>query len=161
MRFLTGIRDVLLELRRKRKIAIHVITALRYGKCLNGRFAQRRTEDEAAKIFDPIHLYAWSEQTCSAISTACDLALIPIPLQDPVCAGKPENKLLFFWRLGMPVVVSATPAYTRVMQQCGLPMACQPAQDCRATLDRAVFAVQTRTVSRHRGKAFHYPTHGE
>jgi hypothetical protein len=161
MRFLSEIRDVLLELRRKRKMAIHVITALRYGKYLNGRFAQRRTEDEAAKIFDPIHLYAWNEQTCSAISTACDLALIPIPLQDPVCAGKPENKLLFFWRLGMPVVVSATPAYTRVMEQCGLPMACQTAQDWRVTLDRYVSDEDERREAGERGKAFAERHHGE
>jgi hypothetical protein len=161
MRFLSEIRNVLLELLRKRKIAIHVITDLRYGKYLNGQFGQRRTEEEAAKIFDRIHLYAWNEQTFSAISTACDLALIPIPLQDPVCAGKPENKLLFFWRLGMPAIVSATPAHTRVMQQCGLPMACQTAQDWRATLDRYVFDEQARREAGQRGKAFAERHHGE
>ncbi len=161
MQFLRKIRDVLLELGRKRRIAIHVITALRYGKYLNGRFGQRRTEDEAAKIFDPIHLYAWNEQTCSAISTACDLALIPIPLQDPVCAGKPENKLLFFWRLGMPAVVSATPAYARVMEQCGLPMACHSMQDWRVALDRYVHDEQARREAGLRGKAFAEQHHGE
>src|SRR5260370_8185699 len=42
MRFLTGIRDVLLEIRRTRKIPIHVITPLRYRNYSNLRFAHRR-----------------------------------------------------------------------------------------------------------------------
>jgi hypothetical protein len=159
--FLGEIREVLLEVCRKRKIAIHVITALRYGKYLNGQFVRRRTEDEVSKIFKPIYVYAWNEQTCSAISTACDLALIPIPLQDPVCVGKPENKLLFFWRLGVPAVVSATPAYTRVMRHCGLHMACHTTEDWRVTLEKYLSDEHAREETGQRGKAFAERVHGE
>lgn len=159
--FLSEIRDVLQELQRKRRIALHAVTDLSYGKYLDGRYVHRRTEDLARKIFDPLYLYTWSEQTCSAIICACDLAVIPIPLQDPLLAGKPENKLHLFWRMGMPAVVSATPAHTRAMQQCCLPMACQTAEDWRLALDRYVFDEHARREAGQQGKAFAERHHGE
>ena len=48
------------------------------------------------------------------IATGCDLAVIPLPLDRPLERGKPESKLVSFWRMGMPVVTSSTPAYRRV-----------------------------------------------
>ena len=54
----------------------------------------------------------WSE-TVSVIATACDLAVIPLPLDRPLERNKPETKLISFWRMGLPVVTSATPAYVR------------------------------------------------
>jgi len=152
--FLSEIRDVLLDLRKHHRIAIHAITALRYGKYLGGRFGQRRAEDDARKIFEPLYLYAWNEATCSQIICACDLALIPVPLQDPLCSGKPENKLLLFWRMGMPVVVSGTRAYTRTMQQCGLSMACQSLADWRETLERYILEESARRDAGQKGRAF-------
>ena len=161
LRFLSEIKEVLRELQKKRRIALHAITDLRYGKYLNGRFSQRRTEDEARKIFDPIYLYSWNEQTCSAIICACDLALIPIPLQDPLFVGKPENKLHLFWRMGMPTVVSATPAYARAMQECGLSMACKTLENWRETLQRYISSEDARREAGQRGKAFVEQRHSE
>jgi hypothetical protein len=159
--FLYEIRDVLNELRRKRKIALHIITALRYGKYLHGVLGKGRTEDEARKIFQPAYVYAWNVQTLSAIGSTCDLAVIPIPLQNALCAGKPENKLLFFWRLGMPAVVSATAAHTRAMERCGLPMACRTSQDWRVTLEKYMSDEDARREAGQKGKAFAEQHHSE
>jgi hypothetical protein len=159
--FLCEIRDVLLDLRKHHPIAIHAITDLRYGKYLGGRFGQRRTEDDARKIFEPLYLYEWNEATCSQIICACDLALIPVPVQDPLCSGKPENKLLLFWRMGMPVVVSATPAYARVMQQSGLLMACQTPADWRETLEKYILDETGRGDAGQKGRAFAEQRYGE
>jgi hypothetical protein len=161
MWFLSEIRPVLLELKKKRKIAIHLITALRYGKYLHGRLAQRRAEDEARKIFDPLYVYSWNEYTCSAICTSCDLALIPIPLHNPFAAGKPENKLLFFWRLGIPAIVTATPAHVRAMKECGLAMYCQTPLDWRSTLERYISDENGRREAGQQGKAFADTQHTE
>lgn len=161
LHFLHEIRDVLRDLQRKTKIALHVVTTLRYGKYLHGRFAQRRTEDEARKVFQPIYVYAWNEQTISAISCACDLAVIPIPLGDKFCAGKPENKLLFFWRLGIPAVVSATAAHLRTMKQCGLSMACHDAAEWKATLETYIYSEDARKEAGQKGKVFAEQRHGE
>jgi glycosyltransferase involved in cell wall biosynthesis len=161
MRFLWEIRDVLREIRKKKKIALHVVTALRYGKYLHGRVSQQRTEDEARKIFDPVFVYAWHEQTCSAVCAACDIALIPIPLDDAFAAGKAENKLLFFWRVGVPTIVSATNAYTRTMQQCGLSMACQTSTEWRSVLEQYMDDERARREAGERGKAFAERQYGE
>ena len=91
-----------------------------------------------ANMGDNTFFYDWNEETCSHIITACDLALIPVPLDNPFLARKPENKLLLFWRLGIPAVVSATPAYTRVMHEVGLSMACGSQKDWLDTLAKYI-----------------------
>jgi len=45
--------------------------------------------------------------------------VIPAVLGEPMFAGKPENKLLLFWRMGMPVITSSTAAY---VTQCRWPV---------------------------------------
>ncbi|MGH7838070.1 MAG: hypothetical protein ACREQC_09655, partial [Candidatus Binataceae bacterium] len=159
--FLSEIQDVLLDLRKEHPIALHAVTDLRYGKYLGGRFGQRRTEIDARKIFAPLYVHEWNEATCSAIICACDLALIPVPSHDPLCSGKPENKLLLFWRMGMPTVVSATPAYARAMQDCGLAMACQNASDWRETLERYISSELSRREAGQKGKTFAEQHYGE
>ena len=53
------------------------------------------------------------------------MALIPISVEESLAFAKSENKLLLFWKMGMPTIVTATPAYTRAMQQANLDMSCQ------------------------------------
>jgi len=161
MEFLYEIRDVLTALQTKRRIALHIITALRYGEYLHGLLGKRRAEDEAVKILDSVYVYAWNEQTISAISCACDLAVIPIPLQNALCAGKPENKLLFFWRLGIPAVVSATPAHLRSMEECGLSMACKSAEEWKTTLESYISDERARREAGQKGRAFAEKYYGE
>ena len=129
------IRDVLAELRSRQKIALHIVTDSRYGHYM-GKYGTKRTRDVMANLGGDTFFYDWNEETCAHIVTGCDLALIPIPLQNPFLAGKPENKLLLFWSMGMPAVVSATPAYARVMQEVGLPMACRSHEEWLKTLER-------------------------
>ena len=68
--------------------------------------------------------------------------------------GKPCNKLLFYWRLGMPAVVSATPAYAKVMGECGLPMACSTSEEWRETLEKYCNDENAREEAGRRGKEF-------
>ena len=153
-RHLLEIREVLESLRRKCPFMIHAITDLQYGRYLHGQFAKRNTLNDARKLSPHIRLYAWHERTLSAIVRSCDLALIPIPLQDPICAGKPENKLLLFWRIGMPVLASATAAYSRAMKRSGLAMACATREDWQAALEYYTSHEDARKQAGQRGKAF-------
>jgi|HubBroStandDraft_6_1064221.scaffolds.fasta_scaffold00099_14 hypothetical protein len=155
------VMGVLGELQKKRPIAIHAITNLSSGKYLNGRFAQRNTVDLARKMPVPHYLYAWNEQTCSTIVCACDLAIIPIPLRNPLYAGKPENKLHLFWRMGMPTIVSATPAYSRAMKESGLAMACKTSRDWRGALDKYCSSEEARRNAGQQGKEFVDRHHSE
>jgi hypothetical protein len=158
---LSGIMDVLHDLHRERPIAVHAVTNLSYGQYLHGRFGQRRTEDLAKKMPVSVYLYAWNEYTCSTIACACDLAIIPIPLHNPLYAGKPDNKLHLFWRMAIPTLVSATPAYTRAMSEAGLPMACETAQDWALALREYCNSESARRESALKGKQYVDVHHSE
>ena len=48
------------------------------------------------------------------------MGAIPIDSRSPMAWNKSENKLLGMWSLGLPVLVSPTPSYTRVMHEAKL-----------------------------------------
>jgi glycosyltransferase involved in cell wall biosynthesis len=133
------LREILEPIRHRRKIALHLVTDLTYFR-FHDLYVKCNTVDQVHRTFNgfanKVYLYQWNAHMLSQIVCACDLALIPIPLDDAFRTGKPENKLILFWRMGIPVVTSATPAYERVMQQCGLSMACKNPQDWQETIGR-------------------------
>jgi hypothetical protein len=160
LRTFSVIQDVLRELAATRKIALHVLTQLE-SPLFMGKYWKRQSSQVARKFFDGIFLYQWNEQLFSRIVTACDLALIPIPLDIPLYAGKSANKLILFWRFGVPAVVSATPAYESVLQQCGLPMACRTPEEWSATLRRYMDDENARRDAAERGKAYAEKYHSD
>jgi len=147
------IKDVLERLKGKHKIALNIVTDLEYYRYM-GRYGRKSTTSLTRGLFDNAQLYEWNEKTCSSIITNCDMALIPVSLGDPFAYGKPENKLLLFWRMGMPAVVSATPAYSRAMQRCGLPMACRTKGEWLETLEKYINDKEARRQAGERGRAF-------
>lgn len=74
-------------------------------------------------------IYRWSVSSLSEVAGRCDVGVIPLDLRDPLAAGKPENKLALMWRLGLPVVATATPAYRRVMKASGLNLTCSTSEE--------------------------------
>lgn len=132
---LAVIRPVLARLSRKYPLELHLVTDLEYHRYL-GRYGKSETLSAARRIFPEVRLHAWNENDCANIICSCDLGVIPLMLDDPFNAGKPENKLLLMWRLGMPTIVSATPAYARAMSSAGLDMACTSAAEWETTLER-------------------------
>jgi len=74
-------------------------------------------------------LIPWGRDKISEIVSGCDLAIIPIIKNDIFALSKPENKLLFFWEMGIPVITTDTPAYQRVMDQAGLNYYCSVVQE--------------------------------
>jgi len=148
-----AIRAVLARLQRKRHVALHLVTERQYGRFMR-KYWRSDTARLAAKLPVPTYLYQWNPHTCSAIIAACDMALIPIALDNPVDAGKPENKLLLIWRMGVPAVVSATPAYSRTMRRADLPMACRTQEEWVDTLERYVGSEAARRDAGQRGRRF-------
>jgi hypothetical protein len=128
---LVQLRDLIRPLVAERDLALHVITDLVYRKYMD-RIGRRHTVDEVRRVFGPlsrhVHLYEWNQLALSRIATAADLALIPIDMSNAFHRGKPENKLLLFWRMGVPTLTSATPAYRRAMALAQLDMACEDSQ---------------------------------
>ncbi|MBT3415836.1 MAG: hypothetical protein HN426_11840 [Nitrospina sp.] len=150
------IREVLSYLKTKHKIALHLVTALQYGQFAMGKFGKRNTADLVRDLFDfdEIYLYQWHEQLCSHIMSACDLAVIPIFPDDPLYWGKPEDKLLILWRMGLPTIVSPTPAHLRAMEGAGLSMACGTQQEWIETLEHYMGDESAREEAGKKGRAF-------
>jgi glycosyltransferase involved in cell wall biosynthesis len=123
VRWFGEIQRALAEVDAIRPLVLHLITALEYREFAQ-RFWRRQTSRIARRHFDRVRLYQWSEEMVSVIATACDLAIVPLPLDRPLERAKPESKLVSFWRMGLPVVTSATPAYVRTMQAAGQALHC-------------------------------------
>ena len=131
----TVIRDALSILSKQYQINLHLITALKYKKYMN-KYVTKHTINEVKKYIDinNVYLYQWNELTVSHISSACDFAIIPIDSNDTMDKGKPEDKLLIFWLMGLPAVVSETPAHLRAMKGAGVSMACSSTNDWVSTI---------------------------
>lgn len=157
-----AIREPLRRLAARRRIAVHLITDLTYSSALR-TFGRRSTVDLAKRVI-PVRdqfLYAWNERTLSAIATQCDLGVIPIPLDQPMFAAKPENKLLLLWRMGIPVVASATLAYRRTMHDADVEGLCSGASEWLTTIERFAGDEELRRESAERGRAFVERTQSE
>ena len=100
----------------KEKIELHIITDKYFYKFLN-KYGKVNTRQflKALKIKTIFH--EWSIENLQKVVLNCDLGVIPINNKDPMMVGKPENKLLLLWRMALPVLVSSTPAYQKVMIQ--------------------------------------------
>lgn len=154
------IGDALRAVERRRPLALEVVTDPVSYRYL-GRYGRRDTAAVLRGLCARVTLHAWNEATCADILCGCDAAVIPLDLADPFAAGKPENKLLLLWRLGLPVVASASPAYTRAMQAAGTNLACVTAEHWRETLLRLIDDEALRAEAGRRGRAWAEAEFGE
>lgn len=119
---LPAIRPVLPALRSLAgglEMRLHLVTDLDAPRYMN-RFLARRTEDLVAGWGIDVELHEWSIETLTEVARRCDIAIVPVDLTNPMAVGKPENRMRIFWRLGVPVVASATPANVRAASLAGL-----------------------------------------
>jgi hypothetical protein len=147
------IRPVLDQLRCRYPLEMHVVTDREYFKYM-GKYGKTSTVEMARRILPDIHFHEWKEVDCAEIICSCDLAIIPLTLTDPFAAGKPENKLLLFWRMAVPVVTSASPAYLRAMQAAGIDLAVKDAADWMAKLECLIGDEHARHEAGMLGKAY-------
>ncbi len=149
---MSTIKNAINTLQSKHKIALHVITDASYTKYY--KLVKYRTADVIKKFFDNVYFYEWNETMLAKIITTCDLAFIPLKLDDPFDAGRPENKLFLFWRMGVPAVVSATPAYMRAMKGAGLNMACRDEKEWIEVLEKYILDEDARAEAGKLGRSF-------
>ena len=136
---LPAVRSVLPALRAiagRIDVRLHLVTDLVAPRYMN-RFLVSRTEDVVSDWGIEVRLHQWSIDTLTEVARGCDIAIVPVDLADPMALGKPENRMRIFWRLGLPVVASASPANVRAASLAGLGdrVLCSTADDWRRTLE--------------------------
>lgn len=145
---LAKVAPVLAQLSKQCLVELHVVTDPARER-LKGLLGEVDTRRFLGRHFDKFVYHEWDEGTCSTIVSECDIALIPIDLTDPFVRGKPENKLLLLWRMGLPVIASGTPAYKRAMAQVGTPqLACVSNDQWLAAFK---YLLRSEEVRRHAG----------
>jgi glycosyltransferase involved in cell wall biosynthesis len=134
---LKSIIPAIKELNLKSPIELHIITDRYFNRYL-GKYGKTSTLKKAKCIYKNIIFQEWNEETFADFVCSCDLAIIPLNLSDPFASGKPENKLLLFWRMGVPVVTSASPAYARAMKSAGMNYAVKDENDWTKILSELI-----------------------
>jgi len=147
------IRSVLRELSRRYQLELNVVTDLE-GFLFLDKFWKVPSTKIVRRVFDRTKVHAWDKNTCARIITECDIAVIPIDLRNPLTVGKPENKLILLWRMGMPVVTSATPAYTRAMDEAGMSLTCKDDVEWETKLETLILSEEARRDAGNRGKEY-------
>ena len=147
------LRPVLEKLQDRFPIEVHIVTDPWYFRYM-GQFGRTSTLETAKKILPDVHFHEWKESDCADIICSCDLAVIPLALTDPFAAGKPENKLLLFWRMAMPVVTSASPAYVRAMQAAGMQLTPNTEAGWVSAIERLLVDEPARREAGTLGKAY-------
>ena len=134
---LLTVAEVLNDLRDS--VELHVVTDPLVHRFF-GRYRSRQSQDLLRAIECDVHFHRWDRASFSMHITSCDLAIIPIDSSDDFARGKPENKLVMLWQLGMPVLTTDTPAYRRAMEAAGQDLLCANLACWRSRLEQLIEA---------------------
>jgi hypothetical protein len=115
------------------EVELHLVTDANVHRYF-GRFGSYATMDGLKALRCDKVLHPWSRESFAEQVKSADVAIIPIDTAAAFAMGKPDNKLVMLWKLGMPVLATATPAYQRAMSGAGLDMLCRTPAEWRQKL---------------------------
>jgi hypothetical protein len=137
-----GVRQIstaLLELTKTNSMHFDFVTDEYFFKFL-GKYVKETTADILRKdlyeLSNKISLVPWSLNNLVLSAQKSAMAMIPLDLTIPMQKLKPENRLLIMWRLGLPCLTSASPAYSRVMSYAGTTGTCIDELDWQSKFDK-------------------------
>lgn len=135
-----GLKQIELALsatRRAINLDLDVVTNTKYFRLL-GKFFESETSSLLKENLGEMHqrssIIPWSIENLISTAKSSDVAIIPINLLSPLQYLKPENRLLIMWRLGIPCLTSASPAYVRVASQAGSNTICHSVEEWQTKL---------------------------
>jgi hypothetical protein len=135
------ISPVLIELSSQSSLYFDFVTDEKYFLLMN-RYFERSTLDLLheflGQISNQTRIIPWSANSLARSARASSMAMIPIDLSVPMQRLKPENRLLIMWRLGLPCLTSASPAYSRVSRLAGVDVVCSSIEDWRENFSRVL-----------------------
>lgn len=144
-----AVADGFKQAARQLPFELHLVTDLEFRRMND--FRSQTALRFVRKVLEgvPCFLHQWNRGLLSAIACECDLAVIPVDLKVPLAAAKPENRLLLFWRMGVPVITSDTPSYRRAQRAANLQALCTTSEDWAGQL-----VLHLKELDRRRENAF-------
>jgi glycosyltransferase involved in cell wall biosynthesis len=152
---LAVVRDAIDALAPELRPSVHVVTQPTFRPYVRrfGRRSSRAIAERALPDVDVV-LHDWDRSTMPDVVAGCDVAIIPLRLDDPFANSKSAQKLISLWALGMPVVTSATPAYQEAMRRAGTDLACRTTQDWIRILTALLMDDDARRNAAEAGRAY-------
>lgn len=133
------ITPILLQLSKENSLFFDFVTDEKYFKFL-GKYVEMNTfrllKKDLGPIIDQVRIVPWTPNNLVTSAKKSSIAIIPLNLKVPIQKLKPENRLLIMWRLGLPCLTSASPAYIRVASQAGVKAVCENPRDWLENLSR-------------------------
>lgn len=135
-------------------LTVHLVTDLQAPRFMN----RYLTVDIANVVADwgiQVEIHPWTPEILGQVAERSDLAIVPVDQTDPYTLGKPENRMRLFWRLGLAVLGSDSPAHRRACRVAGLPddTLCRTSEDWERSLERYGLDTETRLAVAHSGLA--------
>jgi glycosyltransferase involved in cell wall biosynthesis len=96
---------------------LHIITSEKFPGW--GNLSIRHVNSILKQLPINTIFHPWDINTKDQILSDCDLGIIPLTKKNSFAWHKPANKLVSFWFIGLPVIVSDTPAYMDMMDDAG------------------------------------------
>ncbi len=131
------ILSALRELSRSLPLVLHLVTDRRAPRFMN-RFCSVDVRSFVSSWGIDVEIHDWSADVLREVAGRCDLAIVPVDRNDPYTLGKPENRMRIFWRLGLAVLGSDSPAHRRACGVAGVPgdVLCVSPDDWSRALER-------------------------
>lgn len=144
---LKQIKPVLSTVQKSLNLDLNFVTNTRYFRLL-GKYFESDTssllKQNLGGMYKNSSIIPWSTTNLVKTARLSDVAVIPINLSSPLQYLKPENRLLIMWRLGIPCLTSASPAYIRVAAKAISDTICSSAEDWQ---DKLTWLLQNADAS--------------
>ncbi|MDA9021365.1 hypothetical protein N9H97_03745 [Gammaproteobacteria bacterium] len=141
------------NLSKKYDITLNVITDISHKKFLN-RYLDVDSKRTLRGLHDKINIIPWKKRDFMEKITDSDIALIPLDLTKKLSHGKPENKLVHLWKMGMPVLASGSKSYSRVMAHAEVDGICVSFNDWENKIENLILNASLRHENAIKGQAF-------
>lgn len=132
IRGISQVVEAISESKLKNLVDLEFVTDLSYF-VFHGKYFERDTQSLISKLLKNSEVQSalkpWSNKNLITAAQRASLGVIPINLEHPLQFFKPENRLLIMWRLGLPCLTSASPAYSRVSSLAGVNACCDSVSD--------------------------------
>ncbi len=164
---ISGLREIqksLIDLGNKQGISLEVVTDLQFPSVLGKYFPKKTSSllgDLPSELGINFRLTEWKVEAVINAAKMAHLAILPLDPSGTLNPLKAENRLLMMWRMGLPVLTSNSLAYSRVMNELGIPGICENSEEWHRKIDELLSSRDLRKEYVERGQAYIRKTHCE